>query len=617
MRTRNTATFVLLGIVLVGLLVRLIHFQALTTTAIPARPLVTTLTDDHAFLVWGQAILAGDWLGRDTLHPFFPWMADIAPIDTWYQWWGGKAIFHQAPLYPYLLALLLALTQGALAQVLLVQLVIGSLQPTFMYFLARRIWDEPAGLAAAAITALYGPFVFYEGLLLRDWLAPLLEPLALIAILRAKEYASPQRWLLAGASVGLALLARETVLFLLVALLCWVVATYWGKGATGMRAVTWLTIGLLLSLSPLFIRNAVTGAPIFSFSNRAAEGFIEGWAADGFPVGLYHPASMKNVLLLSDGHLLSVMQTTLATYHGDWGQLLQHLFVKVRGLIDPFEYPNNMSFYYGVEVSPILRFLLTYGVVFPLGIAGALVGWNRSREPMMALLYGAGAVVGLMSTVILSRYRLDLATSLILFAGACTAYLVHAAHNKQVRALLPGLAILAVAGLSQHVLLPLPEETKDYVYAFDYEVAADVYAGEGDFERAALEIQRALRKAAQHPNSTIALRGGDGEIIGAFVDVDALRLKYHFYHANQLLQGGDITEARREAEKVRESLAGIPRPDTHRLYALAHFYLKLNDVPTAIELLEKVVIQDQTGSLSEKAKQLLADLNDHNPQPPN
>src|SRR5262249_24241281 len=156
------------------------HFWALTESAIPFRHLFVTTTDDYAFYQWARTILAGDWLGRATYHPYFPWMRDIAPLQTWYHWWGGQEIFQQAPLHSYTLASLLALTRYSFPTVLLMQLLLGALQPVIMYFLARRLWNRRVGLIAALITALYGPFVFHQGLLLRDWLAPILEPLALL-----------------------------------------------------------------------------------------------------------------------------------------------------------------------------------------------------------------------------------------------------------------------------------------------------------------------------------------------------------------------------------------------------------------------------------------------------
>src|SRR5574341_1749810 len=102
-----SARWVLPALLGLGLALRPVHFRAISETAYPSLPLIATELAMHATLEWAQAILAGDWLSRDTYHPYFQWMRDLAPLETWYRWWGGKEIFQQAPLYTYFVVLLL------------------------------------------------------------------------------------------------------------------------------------------------------------------------------------------------------------------------------------------------------------------------------------------------------------------------------------------------------------------------------------------------------------------------------------------------------------------------------------------------------------------------------
>src|SRR5262249_29085381 len=162
-------------IFVVALSIRLMHFMSIGRTAFPRFPLVFDQSDMNTYWEWAQTILAGDWLGRNTYHPAFIWMKAIAPQETCFQWWGGKAIVQQAPLYPYFMAGVLAISRGSFESILVVQLVLGALQPLVVYALARRLFDSRVGMLAAAATAVYGPFIFYQGVLLRDWLPPLLE----------------------------------------------------------------------------------------------------------------------------------------------------------------------------------------------------------------------------------------------------------------------------------------------------------------------------------------------------------------------------------------------------------------------------------------------------------
>ena len=76
-------------------------------------------TDMYFFHCWARIIQDGDWLTDRELHPFHGWHEEVARAHlarhpgeesatpdrrVWNQWYGGKR-FHQAPLYPYLVAL--------------------------------------------------------------------------------------------------------------------------------------------------------------------------------------------------------------------------------------------------------------------------------------------------------------------------------------------------------------------------------------------------------------------------------------------------------------------------------------------------------------------------------
>src|SRR5262249_55901831 len=232
---------------------------------------------------------------------------------------------------------------------------------------------------------------FHQSALLRDWLPPILEPLALVALLRAREHERIRDWVLAGAILGLALLAKESVLLFLPLAMCWIAVGYRRK--IGRAAVSGLAfvVGILLVLSPLLVRNTIVGAPLFAFSNRAAENLIEGNAADGFPIGLTHPPSMKAILERSAGRIPAVVRETLATYHGNWGAMARLQLLKLRALADPLEVPNNLNFYYAQEISPVLRSMLTYGFIFPLGLTGFMLSLGVWRRQTLMMLYAISA----------------------------------------------------------------------------------------------------------------------------------------------------------------------------------------------------------------------------------
>src|SRR5262245_61668142 len=184
---RERENVILLSILAVALAIRFAHFLAIAGSAFLRFPLTFDQSDMNTYWEWAHEILAGDWLGRATYHPAFHWMKAIAPQETWYRWWGGRAIFQQAPLYVYWVAAVLGVSRQSIEFVSLAQLILGAFQPLVMFWLGRRLFDGCVGLVAAGLTALYGPFIFQQGALLRDWLPPLLEPLAVLTLLRARD----------------------------------------------------------------------------------------------------------------------------------------------------------------------------------------------------------------------------------------------------------------------------------------------------------------------------------------------------------------------------------------------------------------------------------------------
>ncbi len=591
---RLTTPVILAWILGLGLVIRLIHFWTLSDTPFLRLPVLFKESDMHTFWQWAQTILAGDLLGRDTYHPFYKWMNEIAPLETWYRWWGGKEVFQQVPFYPYWVAGLLALSWNSLGFVILAQLLLGALHALVIFWLARRLFDERVALIAAALTAFYGPFIFHQGVLLRDWLPPMVEPLALLALIRAQASGQGRDWLVGGAALGLALFIKETILLFLPLVLLWLVLEHRGAVRQVARPAALLLAGIIAVMSPVFIRNALVGAPIFALSNRAAaEAFIEANAADGFPIGLTIPPSMKRVLEQADGRGSSVIRGTLQTYHGDWLRFLKLQLLKLRALADPLEVPNNVNFYYGLEISPVLRFTLGYGMIFPLGVTGFLLSLKTLRRHRLLVIYAVATVGALMAGNILGRYRLTLVPVLVIYGAAGLWSLVQGIQGRQTAKSLGCLGLILGLALVQHLLLPI-QEVRDMpqiaLHHAEYSVSAHAYAAEGRLDRAVAEMERLQAKARKRPS------------FAEFVRENSLyEGSYRLLWATELVREGRVEEARKQVELVEAATHDQPR--LHR--NLGIFYLGLGDVERARANFQQYLQVEPEGSRADAVRDLL------------
>jgi hypothetical protein len=80
-------------------------------------------------------------------------------------------LFWQPFLYPVFLAATYLISGGSILAAKVLQAIIGSLTCSLVFILGNRQLGKNVGLAAATITALYGPVILFEGELLAAGLA--------------------------------------------------------------------------------------------------------------------------------------------------------------------------------------------------------------------------------------------------------------------------------------------------------------------------------------------------------------------------------------------------------------------------------------------------------------
>ena len=598
LEVRKTSIW-LLRILLLGILVRLLHLLFISRTAVPQLHFYYTQSDMHAFWEWSEQILHGNLLGKNPYHPYFDWMKKIAPLEQWYSWWGGKEIFQQSPLYPYLLATMRLIFKDSVVWIFFCQLMLGAFQPWIFFQLGRLFFDNRTGLAAALLTALYGPFIFHQGTLLRDWLPPILEPLALLLLVSATGGKRLSLFFAAGIAFAIAILAKERILLFVFLAIIYLLLTYSPNRKISVRAVAVLLTGLFFGLAPLIVRNAITGAPPLALSNRAAEGFIEANAVDSFPLGFNVPPSMGEILRASNGKSSQVIRQTLNGYHGNWKRFLGLQWLKLRALFDPMEIPNNLNFGYGVEVSLAIRFSVRYAFLIPLALIGLVFSLQSWRKLTLLYLYGGVTLFGLLLSSVSSRQRLVLVPVLILFSAWTLVSILQLLRTKQLaKAAAIFVALVLIASIQQ-VAIAVPELRERITYAIhpqEYLLCAQIYAADSNFTKAVEELQRLRRKAQEsgfnYFDQQIATQEGG----------------YRLMWAEDLIANGESSLAKNQIEGARSIYVAQKKINNLVWRNLGMMYLRINDRDNARLYLKKFLELEPWGKDSDEVRKVLSTL---------
>ncbi len=582
-----------LVLVALALVVRLAFLYGLTETPLVQVVDAFTSSDMHHYWQWARAIREGDVLGRETPHPFFGWMRMCGPMEAWYGLWGGRTIFQQAPLYPYLLAALTTLTGGSLVAVVAVQLLLGVARTLVVWRLAARLFGEGVGTWAGVLCALYGPFVFYEGTILRDWLPPLLEPLAVLLLLHAAEAGRRRSWFIAGLVFGTALVTRESALAFVALGGAWALLRVKPKMLLP-RSLGLLGAGVLAVLAPLLVRNLVTGAPPFAISNRAPEVIAEGNAKDASLTGQYHPASLCPILARAGGSAALAAWGTVETWDGDVAALAHAQLTKLRAVFDPAEVPDQLDFNYALEVVPVLRVLPRLGLLLPLAVAGlvALPGFP-ARNRMLFLGCAAAAWLPLQVLPVFSRYRLSLVPWLMVLA-ALALYRIESAFRggavapalRAATGILAGL-LLVFGPLRLPQVASLPPRTQEPL------MVAQIWEQRGEPGRALTEIsnlrQRFAADGREEPPLLASLSGD-----------------YRVRYAHRLLDAGRTEEARHQAGLAEGEYASVA--EARPLFNLGVLWARLGDAPRARVHLSQFLTLAPEDAMAAQARALLVRL---------
>ncbi len=499
--------------------------------------------------------LVGDAAG------YYRWAQEIAGGA-----WLGAKPFYQAPLYPYVLAgCFQALGEGVWT-IRVVQAVWGAAACGLVCVGTRRLFGTGAARIAGIMLALYGPAIFFDGIVQKASLTCLLVCGLFAATTWYGEQGSWRAAGVLGAAAGLLAITRENAMVWLPVLGVWV----WrgegncrfsifdcrlkNEGTKGRRheatkevceaskcgtaqASKWwkpavvgaYLVGVAVVLMPVGLRNlAVSGewsvstfqaGPNFYIGNhRGADGRYQPLVR-GHETPEFERDDATILAQNATGRTLSAravsrywMGRAFDDVRGDPGAWVRLMGRKMLMVWNRYEVSDAESPYIYGESSMILGVLgrvWNFGVLCPLAAVGIVGTWGERRRLWGYYALIVSMAVAVAAFYVLGRYRYPLAPLLIPFAAAGCVGLWDRLRGGDLRRLLLPTAV--AAGVAVVVNWPVHDERK--LNAMARMNVGVALAEAGELPAAESYFRRAL---ADHPQSAeghnnlaqaLALRG--------------------------------------------------------------------------------------------------------------
>ncbi len=343
-------------------------------------------------------------------------------------------IFHP-PLYPYFLAAIQALGGGLMA-IKLIQALIGSLLVPAIFRIAVRVSGYRAGVVAGLIVACFPEFIWYSA---HFWCETLFLSLFWWGIERAMaadENSSLRAAFAAGFLFGLAVLTRETLLYLIPLAVLWLAMSK-ARSRTSLAAGT-LTVAFLV-IAPWTLRNWIQFEAFIPVSTGGGLNLYQGNAE--IPRGQVYDEYYAN-----EG---KVDQYEWARTEGIRAILKRQpgwLFEKIRDEGPRLAELDSLALIHmrrGAYQAPacgayraVFSILLVPWILVALGFVLALSRTPLTRPVVLLLVILAAYLLLHVATHGFSRYRLPVAPVLIVLAASLVDLDATRGRTKGRRALL-------------------------------------------------------------------------------------------------------------------------------------------------------------------------------------
>jgi tetratricopeptide (TPR) repeat protein len=484
--------------------------------------------DDYIYDNWARQILSGNWFG------------------------DGVIYIYRMPLYAYFLSFIYYLAGHSFLVVYIIQAVIGVLACLFVYFIGKKAFNRSTGLIGGILAALYGPFIFYSGMLVGETLCLLTTYAAIWLLVSFQDMPKKYFLFFTGVLMGISVLLRGNMLVAAVFIVVWLANL---KKCT-VSGIFLFLLGMALAVSPVAVRNYIKEKDFVPINASAGLNFYIGnaYGADGKyrvvdEVSNNPEEMLKRSIdiankkgrgpLKPSGVSQYWLNQAIRSVSDNGVMFLVPLYIKKLILFwNGYEQPDIWDYYFFRQYIPVLKFLLVnFSLLAALAFAGMILGWPQRDRASVIYTFIWGYMFSLCLFFINSRYRIQVVPALCIFAGFTLASVRRVFKTDRARAIKAAVIFMAMLAFSNIAV-------EKGNFATSHNSLGILLKRDGKVQEAVKEYQKAIEVAPAYPspyyNLGILYRDGGEQGLAAQYFKKALEADPHFSAAQRELR--NITE---------------------------------------------------------------------------
>ncbi len=384
--------------------------------------------------------------------------------------WREEGAFYQAPLYPFFLAAVYKIFGHSLTAVRAVQAVLGSLTAAMVSLVGRRLAGGAVGAVAGILAALYAMSIHFDAEILRPSLVMFLSMLCLHLLLSAQTKGRAIKWAAAGLVLGLAAVARPTLLMFIPVALIWVY--FIGARTKALSASAVLrSVPRFAAAALFFIGAAIPIAVVTGINYTRSHNFVLISYNGGINFFVGNNAEYEETISIRPGIRWDLLyyepNVDPVAHPSQWSR---YYYDKAAHYIrsDPAGYSaliakklvlfwngreieRNMSFSHAAGYSPFMAYpVVSFRWMAPLALVGLIIALRKRAGMGLPVLFLVSQMAAVVAFFVCARYRMVAVPVMVLLAGYAAVVLVRELRMRWL-GVLPYAVLLAVAAVLVNV----------------------------------------------------------------------------------------------------------------------------------------------------------------------